>query len=92
MTRQSMDYLDILLDFEALSPEAITLDALQIDRALQLSSQMHSERQQWQTYLNALAMFAFGQWLSERAPDIAVDWEQSLVCQPHYARVIALLE
>lgn len=88
MTQQPINYSDFLFDLESLQAETITLDADKIDAALQLSSQMRSEKQQWQTYLNALAMFAFQKWLNERTPDIAVNWQQSSVCKPEYANVI----
>lgn len=80
---------DVLLDFEALPTEAIALEPDHIERAVQLSSQVGNEAQQWQTYLNALALFGFKQWLNERALDIRLDLEDCSIFQPSYANAIA---
>ncbi len=79
---------DDLFDFEVLPTEAIALDPNSIDTAVQLCSQIANEAQQWQTYLNALALLGFEQWLSERAADIPVERENCSVLQPQYANVI----
>jgi hypothetical protein len=84
----SFNSTDLLSDFEALPIEAIALEPNHIDQAVQLSSQIPSETRQWQTYLNALALFSFEQWLSERASEIPVNREHCSVLQPQYANVI----
>lgn len=78
---------DLLFDFEVL-PQAIALEPQHIDKAMQLSSQLPNEAQQWQTYLNALALFSFEQWLSERAAEIPIERERCSVLQPRHANVI----
>lgn len=80
---------DVLLDFEALPTEAIALEPDCIEQAVHLSSQVVNEAQQWQTYLNALALFGFKQWLNERATDIPIDLEDCSIFQPSYANAIA---
>lgn len=79
---------DLMFDFEILPAEAIALEPDYIDQAVQLSSRIASEARQWQTYLNALALFGFEQWLSERAAEIPVNQEHCSVLQPQYANVI----
>ncbi|MBF2020048.1 MAG: DUF1822 family protein [Hydrococcus sp. C42_A2020_068] len=89
MTNFPNDPTDLLLDFESLSVETIFLEPDKIDRAIQLSSQIANEVRQWQTYLNALALFGFEQWLSERAAELRVNSENCTVLQPQYANAIA---
>lgn len=88
MMKSSSNYTDILIDFEALPVEAIAIDPDRIDTAVQLSSRIPNEARQWQTYLNALALFGFEQWLSERTAEIAVNKENCSVLQPQYANAI----
>lgn len=75
-------------DFEAFAVEAIALESANIERAIQISSSIPNQSQQWQTYLNALALFGFEQWLRERASDIVLESAKSTVLQPPYANVI----
>jgi hypothetical protein len=78
MTFSFMD-ADARLDGEAIAVDSISLSQTQIDQALQQSQTVPSE-QQWQTYLNALALAGFQQWLSDlseipargRAPELAL--------------------
>ena len=49
-----------------LLPEIIWLETEDFDQAREMSNQVRSEAHQWQTYLNALALLGFEQWLSER--------------------------
>jgi hypothetical protein len=79
---------DLLLDFQALPVEAIALEPSRIERAARLSRQIANEGRQWQTYLNALALFGFEQWLSERAADLPVNRERCTLLQPQYASAI----
>lgn len=80
--------IEELFDFEVLPVEAIALEPNWIDQAVQLSSQIANESRQWQTYLNALALFAFEQWLSERDAEIPVNREHCSVLHPQYASAI----
>ncbi|NJP09187.1 MAG: DUF1822 family protein [Leptolyngbyaceae cyanobacterium RU_5_1] len=70
-----------LLDRIELSPD-------QIDRAVQLSQTVPNAIRQWQTYLNALALFGFQEWLDERAPDLEVVDTHCSLLQPAYANLI----
>jgi Protein of unknown function (DUF1822) len=63
------------LDFEVLSAETLDLLPAHFDQALQLSNNIADNEQQWQAYLNALGMFAFEQWLLDRAPEMSVSRE-----------------
>lgn len=87
MTYYSNNLAALDFDFEAFPVEAIALESANIDRAIQISSAIPNESQQWQTYLNALALFGFEQWLNERAADIPLNSADSTVLQPQYASV-----
>ena len=58
-----------------LSLESITLSPEQIEWAIQLSKSVASQAQQWQTYLNALALEGVEQWLQKRAPELTINSE-----------------
>lgn len=88
MTSDLRNSTDVPLDFATLPAEAIGLEPDQIDQAVQLSTLISSEAQQWQTYLNALAVFGFEQWLSQRAAELPINREHCSVFQPQYANVI----
>ncbi|GET36990.1 DUF1822 family protein [Microseira wollei] len=87
MTYYSNNLAALDFDFEAFPVEAIALESANIERAIQISSAIPNESQQWQTYLNALALFGFEQWLDERASDIPLESAKSTVLQPQYANV-----
>lgn len=63
---------DFLYDFDPLEIEAIELERIDIDRAIQLSERA-SDTRQWQTYLNALALSGCERWVAERLPESAID-------------------
>ena len=75
------------LDFEAFSPETIDLAPESIDQAVELSTQIPNEQQQWQTYLNVLALSAFEEWLGNRATDLTSDRQHDIL-QPAIANAI----
>jgi hypothetical protein len=81
-------FTDAAFEFEASPIETILLEATHIDRAGQLSRHIHNESQQWQAYLNALALFGFEEWLLERAPELSIKQENCSIFQPHYANTI----
>lgn len=91
MTSDLRHSTDVPLDFAALPAEAIALEPNQIDQAVQLSHPIRREAQQWQTYLNALALFGFEQWLSERAAELPINREHCSVLQPQYANVMEVV-
>lgn len=78
-----------LLDVEVLPLSSITLSTDVITQAVQLSQPIVHEARQWQTYLNALALFGFEQWLKERTPELSCNREQSSVFHPTVANAIA---
>ncbi len=80
MTMPQTDSIKMLLDFEALQAETIALEPTHIDQALHLCSQIQDEERQWQTYLNALALFSFEQWLSDRAQKFPLIWKIVRFC------------
>lgn len=63
--------IDLLSNLEPLSDDVIQLDPHAVAHARQVARSQPSSHQ-WQTYLNALAVLGFEQWLAERAEDVAV--------------------
>jgi hypothetical protein len=76
------------LEFEVLPISAINLDAEQISEAVENSLKIKNQSQQWQTYINTLALFAFKAWLTERADSLAVNDDKCTVFQPAIANII----
>lgn len=77
------------LDFEVLSPEAVDLSSEWIDQAVELSSTIPHAEQQWQTYLNVLALAGFREWLGSRTTNLTLNQEHCSVLQPWVANAIA---
>lgn len=75
-------------EWDTLQSDIITLSTAQINQAIELSDPILNENQQWQAYLNALALSSFEQWLCDRAPELSLNKNQSSVFQPHYAGLI----
>ncbi|MBW4582025.1 MAG: DUF1822 family protein [Tildeniella nuda ZEHNDER 1965/U140] len=69
----------IRADYEALAPRAIALKMEQVDQARQQSCTITDPVQQWQQYLNALALFGFEQWLNQRASDLLINPSNTIV-------------
>jgi Protein of unknown function (DUF1822) len=62
-----------LLNLRLLPPEVIWLEPEQIEQAKAMSDRSTlDEAQQWQSYLNALALMGFEQWLHDRLPEHAI--------------------
>lgn len=76
------------MDFEPLPIQAVALSQRHFEEAVAISDRVVSEPRQWQTYLNALALFGFQEWFAEHAPDLALDWRQCSLFQPPYANLI----
>lgn len=72
-----MNSMSISDGLEAISPRAIALTEAQVDRARQRCRGVHNAAQQWQTYLNTLALVGFEQWLNQRASDILIQSSHS---------------
>ena len=77
-----------MFDFAVLQPETVKLESTDLDQAVQLSGQMLHQGRQWQTYINALALLGFQQWLSHRAPEIPVNQEHCSILHPSQANLI----
>ncbi|HAX80788.1 MAG TPA: hypothetical protein DCY88_34360 [Cyanobacteria bacterium UBA11372] len=71
-------------DLRLFLPEVIWLGTKHFDLAREMSDRVTGEAQQWQTYLNALALLSFEQWLSDRLPDRAINRDD---CPIGYLRV-----
>lgn len=80
--------IDSKFEWDAIESDTITLDASLIDRAIELSDPIPNENQQWQAYINALALFSFEQWLSDRAPDLSINNNQCSIFLPQYAGLL----
>lgn len=61
-----------------LLPEFIYLEPEQFDLAKKLSHQVIDELQQWQAYLNVLAILGFSQWLKQYIPEQTINPEYQL--------------
>ena len=83
------NYDELLLDYDYLTEDTLALEPEQIQQAAELSSHMVKGAGQWQTYLNALAMYAFQQWLRERAEELTIDLEHCSLMEPAIASAIA---
>lgn len=89
MTNLSQNTPQMRLDFESLPTVAITLSDEQITQAVELSSKIKNSSVQWQTYIHALALCAFEEWLAERANSLIVNRERCTIFQPALAKAIA---
>lgn len=65
------------MNFRLLPPEVIWLEPEQMEQAKAVSERAsdhsRSEEQQWQSYLNALVLLSFEQWLSDRLPEHSIE-------------------
>ena len=62
-------------------PKIINLESEEFTRALKISQKVTDERGKWQTYLNALALLGFVEWLQEQIPNTKINTEQSSIFQ-----------
>ncbi len=87
-----MNYASLIseqaLDFEIFSPDSVTLSDDQFEQAVQLSQAVYDEPKQWQTYLNALGLFGFENWLNERDSDLTLDKNRCSLYQAELAQGI----
>ncbi len=82
------NYDDLLLDFDYLAEDTIALESEQLQQAAELSSHIVKSAGQWQTYLNALALYGFEQWLRERDTELGIDRQNCSLMQPAIANAI----
>ncbi|MGB6300750.1 MAG: DUF1822 family protein [Rivularia sp. (in: cyanobacteria)] len=88
MTNLSTEVLPMNLEFEQLPAEAIPLSPSQVDLAIELSDKIKDESKQWQTYLNALSLSAFENWLESRGHSFDINRDECTVFQPSLANLI----
>lgn len=85
------DLVDDLFDFSE-NIETIELEPEQCEKALQISQDMRIEGKQWLVYLQALALFAFAEWLEKREPSLSIyhtiQQQISSILKPEYASLI----
>lgn len=74
--------LDSFLDFTVSPTNAISLTPEQIEQSAQISNSSNPSKQ-WQTYLNALALFGFETWLTQRDSELVLEKEQCTVFNPN---------
>ncbi len=91
MSNLSSNTSQLQLDYELLSPAAVHLSSEQIIQAVDLSNQIFNISRKWQTYINGLALFAFEEWLQERADTLTIRREQCTVLQPALANAIPVV-
>lgn len=74
-------------DFRLLLPEIIWLEPEHFDRAIEITDSVKSEAHKWQTYLNALALLGFEEWLSEKISEKTVNLDTHLIEAGCYLKV-----
>lgn len=70
-----------------LLPETLWLEPEHFEQAREISDRLHNEQQQWQAYLNALAMLTFEAWLKERLPNQPIQPIAQEIVEVRYLRV-----
>jgi hypothetical protein len=68
-------------DWEPLGSAHVILDSAQYDQAIQISDAIADPDQQWQVYLNTLALFGLEEWLKERAPELQFRSDRAILPQ-----------
>ncbi|HBL14147.1 MAG TPA: hypothetical protein DD379_22705 [Cyanobacteria bacterium UBA11162] len=81
-------FTDAAFEFETSPLETILLEETLIEQARELCCSIQNETRYWQAYLNTLALFAFEEWLLERAPELPIKREHCSIFQPRYANII----
>lgn len=66
-------------DFRLLIPESIWLEPEDFDRAKNIIQRVSPESNQWQIYLNTLALFALEKWLIERMPEQSISTSEQMI-------------
>ncbi len=62
----------------------IGLESEDFEKAREISQEVNDERCRWQTYLNALALLGFVEWLKEQIPNIKINSNKCSVLQPEF--------
>lgn len=87
MSESIMYSFDLLDEIERVSDAAITLSPAQMRQAAELSRGL-PDGEQWQTYLNALALISFEEWLRRRAREVVLNRADCSLLHPSYAGTI----
>jgi hypothetical protein len=74
--------MDIVSNIEFQSENLVQLSSKQVDEAMTLARSRAHAAQQWQTYLNVLALYGFERWLSQRDPEIDLHCDRCSVFHP----------
>ena len=88
MNNLSTEVLPMTIEFQQLPPEAVSLSRSQIIQAVELSDEINNESKQWQTYLNALSLSAFENWLESRGSSFNINLSECTVLQSASANLI----
>ena len=87
MINQPIPNLDLIDLFDSVNQTRTELLPEHFQKAARLSQSIPLSQQRWQVYLSALAVLGFSEWLHERAEDLDIDIESSLIWQPAYANL-----
>ncbi|MUG91337.1 DUF1822 family protein [Scytonema sp. UIC 10036] len=87
MTNYLSEFTKDLFEFQRNS-EIIDLEPEQPEKALDISQKFQNVNRRWQVYCQALALFAFEEWLHQREPNLHINKEQSSLARLYYANVI----
>lgn len=70
-----MSYMqdDALIAAQLLTPDSIALTPAQVSQAIELAHQATTEAEQWQTYLNGLALIGLQIWLEQRSSQLKLE-------------------
>lgn len=81
-------FSEFSLEFENFPTGEISLKPEHIEAAFKQVSNIKDYEQKWQTYIHVLALFAFEEWLLERAPELSINQNDCSIFQPEYANLI----
>jgi hypothetical protein len=68
-------------------PEVIWIEPEHIERATAIRARTSNESQQWQVYLNTLALLCLEEWLRERMPNVIINRERDINDSASYLKV-----
>jgi Protein of unknown function (DUF1822) len=74
-------------NFRLLMPEVIWIEPEHIERATAIRDSTCEESQQWQLYLNTLALLGLEEWLRERMPDVMINRESDINKPASYLKI-----
>jgi len=88
MVKYTTDINNKIPYFEVLTGQVIPLEPEDYTQALEISKRVTHQEQQWQAYLNMLALLAFEEWFQEREGKLKFDTTNCSALQPESAQVI----